>query len=184
ELPKGARVGTSSPRRTAQLKHKRPDLQVVPLRGNVPTRAGKVGKECDAVLLAAAGLERLGLAKGFELSLQDVPTAPGQGAIAVTARRGSAAASMAARADHAPTRAAVEVERAVLRELGTGCATPMGCSAWWQGDELRVVAEVLAPDGSRAARLARTLAARDHLEQAYELGVELAQRGVEVHGRW
>lgn len=173
-LPAGARVGTGSPRRVAQVLRSRPDLRCVPLRGNVPTRLAKLGAACDALVLAAAGLERLGLGQGHELPLDAFPTAPGQGAIAIVARRGSDASRIAARADHAPTRRAVEAERAVLRGLGAGCTTPLGCHAFPQGDALRVVAELLAPDGARHVRVERVV--RD-VREAEELAGELAAKG-------
>jgi len=179
-LPRGARLGTSSPRRGAQLRRFREDLRIVPLRGNVPTRLDKVGSACDATVLAAAGLERLGLQnrEGLHpLTLREFPTAPGQGAIAIVARKGSPAAELAARADHGPTRVAVEAERAVLREVGTGCAVPLGCSAWWDGDSLEIVAQLLAPDGSSTVGIARRIDPARHAEEARELGLELARRG-------
>lgn len=182
-LPRGARVGTGSPRRTAQLLRRRPDVVPVPLRGNVPTRVARLDEDCDAVVLAAAGLQRLGLGRaGAALPLEEFPTAPGQGAIALTAIRGSDAARLAARADDAATRACIEVERAVLRALGAGCTTPMGCSAWREGASTRVVAEVLAPDGQRLARLDRRFAWPPPPGLGEGLGAELQRGEVALRG--
>jgi hydroxymethylbilane synthase len=133
QLPPGARVGTSSARRTAQLLALRPDLQIVPLRGNVDTRLRKAQSEdYDAVVLAAAGLVRLGRAGEiteylpFDWMLPD----PGQGALAVEIRSDdSSLAELLAPLNHAATRAAVLAERAFLRALGGGCRMPMGACA-------------------------------------------------------
>lgn len=183
QLSAGARVGTGSPRRTAQLLRRRPDLRVQDLRGNVPTRVARLDGDLDAVVLAAAGLERLGLARpGQALPLAEFPTSPGQGAIALTARAGSEAEDLARRVDDAPTRLAVEAERAVLRALGAGCRTPMGCSAWREGAGLRLLAEVLAPDGTRRVRLERVLPAGDEGRAAAAVGEELRAREAELHG--
>lgn len=137
ELPEGAKVGTGSPRRAAQLRLARPDLEVVDIRGNVPTRIARAlgdaetgeGADLDAVVLALAGLKRLGLdGKATDiLDLVDFPTAPGQGALAVEIRAGDAAARAAvAKTDHASTRASVDAERRVLAGLEAGCAAPLG----------------------------------------------------------
>lgn len=182
-LPPGARVGTGSPRRAAQALRVRPDVVPVPLRGNVPTRVARLDDDCDAVVLAAAGLERLGIARpGAALPLEEFPTAPGQGAIAIVARPGSEAARLAALADDAATRACVEVERAALRALGAGCTTPMGCSAWRDGQGTRVVAEVLARDGKDRARLDRRAPWPPPPALGDELGTALAREEVALRG--
>ncbi|WP_064750390.1 hydroxymethylbilane synthase [Solirubrobacter soli] len=143
----GARVGTSALRRRAQLLAVRPDLEVTELRGNVDTRLAKrVAGEVDVLVLAAAGLERLGRRREAGALLFDgvfVP-APGQGVIAIQARAGSAAASEALRADHAATHAALDAERHVARELEASCHTPIGVLASRDG----VRAFVGLPDGS------------------------------------
>lgn len=136
-LRAGATVGTSSPRRAALLRTFAPQARVVEARGNVPTRLRRCRDgELAAVVLARAGLERLG-ASLAGLRLLPLPPehwqpAPGQGALAVQARRDAAAADLLAALDHAPTRTAVELERAVLRALGGGCAAP--CGAWARRD--------------------------------------------------
>jgi hydroxymethylbilane synthase len=142
ELRPGARVGTSSVRRRAQLLAARPDVAVVELRGNVDTRLAKRERgEVDALILAAAGLERLGRDVGTPL---DFVPAPGQGVIAIQARAGSAAADAALAADHAVTHAALDQERAAVRLLGATCHTPVGVLA----DGARVRGFAGLPDGS------------------------------------
>jgi hydroxymethylbilane synthase len=123
----GARVGTSSLRRRAQLLAARPDLEVVDLRGNVDTRLRKrEAGEVDVLVLAAAGLTRLGLKPGVRLPF--VP-APGQGVILVQGRAGSPAAEAALAADHPATHAALAEERAAVAALGASCRTPVGVFA-------------------------------------------------------
>ncbi len=137
-LPKGARVGTSSLRRVAQVRFLRPDLEVVPLRGNVPTRVRKVeGREgLDAALLAIAGLERLGLGgKGVLLDPLDVMPAPGQGALGIEIREDDKATRKALEPLHdAESAAAVIAERSLLAALGGGCQAPV--AAWVDGETL------------------------------------------------
>jgi hydroxymethylbilane synthase len=146
-LREGARVGTSALRRRAQLLASRPDLDVVDLRGNVDTRLAKrEAGEVDALVLAAAGLDRLGRrAEASSLLLDGVfVPAPGQGVVAVQGRAGSEAAAHARACDHAPTHAALDEERHVVRALGASCHTPVGILAL----EGRVRAFVGLPDGS------------------------------------
>ncbi|MDO9395380.1 MAG: hydroxymethylbilane synthase [Herbiconiux sp.] len=150
ELPEGARVGTGSPRRVAQLLSLRPDLQVVDIRGNVDTRLARVREgDLDAVVLAAAGLGRLGrldaASELFELELW--PTAPGQGALAIETRQGDSIPELLS-IEHTPTRTAVLAERAVLAALEAGCAAPIGATAAVTGDDLRLTATVYQPDGA------------------------------------
>ena len=173
-LPPGALVGTSSPRRTAQLRALRPDLHYTPLRGNVPTRLARVERGLlDAIVLARAGLERLGLAaRASEIfSLEHVLPAPAQGALAVQARAGDTAllARLAA-LDHAPTRLAVEAEREVLHQLRGGCSVPVGAFAKLERGEVRLTAGVFALDGSSAHRVAVVG------ESPIEIGAEAARR--------
>ena len=148
DLPQGARVGTSSLRRVTQLHYLRPDLRVVPLRGNVPTRVRKVeaGEGCDAALLALAGLERLSLGeRATPIDPLDVMPAPGQGALGLEIRGDDRLTRDALRplADAASTRA-VAAERAVLAALGGGCQAPV--AAWVDG--LRLFGRVTAPEGA------------------------------------
>lgn len=148
-LPAGARVGTGSPRRMAQLRARRPDLEIVDIRGNVDTRLGRVAPgDLDAVILAAAGLRRLGRADAVTefLDADLWPTAPGQGALAVEVRRGDEALVRAL--DHAETRAAVEAEREVLALLEAGCSAPVGACAVVDAGLLLLSASVYSLDGA------------------------------------
>ena len=158
-LPRGARVGTSSLRRIAQIRALRPDLDCLPLRGNVPTRLERVARgDLDAVVLARAGVTRLGLADRITevFPLERLLTAPAQGAMAVHARAGDRAITEPLAAlDHAPTRRAVEAERAVLHALRGGCSVPVGAHASVDGDRIAVDAGVFAIDGSRPLRVRR-----------------------------
>ncbi len=154
ELAAGTRVGTSSLRRIAQVRFLRPDLEVVPLRGNVPTRVRKVETHdgLDAALLAIAGLERLGLgAKGAVIDPLDVMPAPGQGALGIEIRDDDKSTRKALQPLHDPASAvAVTAERALLAALGGGCQAPV--AAWVgsreQGAGSRLYGRVTANDGS------------------------------------
>jgi hydroxymethylbilane synthase len=152
-LAPGARVGTGSPRRAAQLRGWRPDVEVVDIRGNVDTRLRKVADgELDAVVLAAAGLGRLGrldaVTEYFELGKW--ATAPGQGALAIEVREGysNVFAAVLKAIDHPSTRLAVLAERGVLAHLEAGCAAPIGAAGVVDGEMLFLTATVYAPDGS------------------------------------
>lgn len=153
-LRKGARVGTGSPRRSAQLRRLRDDLEVVPIRGNVPTRVEKARSgEFDAVLLACAGLERLGIDPDEILDPLQILPAPGQGALALETRDESGPAGDAcAQIDDLEIRAAVGAERILLREMGGGCLLPVG--AWGRIEDGRLLldAAVVSADGAREAR--------------------------------
>ncbi|MCP9490383.1 MAG: hydroxymethylbilane synthase [Solirubrobacteraceae bacterium MAG38_C4-C5] len=130
-LPAGARVGTASLRRTAQVRALREDLEVVELRGNVDTRLGKLAAgEVDAALLAVAGLARLGREDAVDAVLDELVPAPGQGVIALEARKGDEAANVAAAAiTDAPSWAALQTERTLVAALGASCDTPLGVHA-------------------------------------------------------
>lgn len=152
ELPKGAKIGTASLRRQAQVLHRRPDLIVETLRGNVDTRIRKLEEGVvDATFLALSGLKRLGLADAAT-SLVDpstMPPAAGQGALAITARADDARTLDAlAGLDHAATRAAVTAERAFLEALDGSCRTPIAAHAHVMGDRLIFLGEALTPDGA------------------------------------
>lgn len=153
-LPAGARVGTSSPRRKAQLLHRRPDLQVIDIRGNVDTRLRKalaVDGDYDALVLAQAGLERLGRLEAVSevLAFADMLPAPGQGALAAQCRADAASRARLTVIDDAATRAAVTAERAFLAGLGGGCSVPVAAYGAWERDQLWLRGRVTAPDGSR-----------------------------------
>lgn len=150
ELPQGARVGTGSPRRAAQLLSRRRDLTIVDIRGNVDTRMKFVTDgELDAVVLAAAGLRRLGRLAPDHFPL-DLWPAPAQGALAIECRSGDAGLrGVLAGLDDATTRFAAEAERAVLATLGAGCAAPVGVRTSHDGDGVRLEALVVSPDGAQ-----------------------------------
>jgi hydroxymethylbilane synthase len=155
DLPTGAKVGTSSLRRAAQLRVTRPDLVIESVRGNLDTRLRKLDEgQYRAIVLAVAGLTRLGWANRIAevLSPDVMCPAVGQGALAVETRADGEARDICGALDHAGTRATVTAERAVLATLGGGCQVPIGAYAVVAGDELRLVGVVIAPDGRRALR--------------------------------
>ena len=177
DLPAGARVGTSSLRRTAQLQKLRPDLVLAPIRGNVDTRLRKLDEgQYDAVVLAAAGLNRLGLAGRIAeiLPAEVMCPAVGQGALAVETRAGFEECRTL---DHAPTRAAVTAERAVLAALGGGCQVPAGALAGVEDGGLRILAVVASPDGAELIRAHSEGPAADAESIGRMVGEELLQRG-------
>lgn len=157
ELAAGARVGTSSLRRAAQLKLLRPDLIVEPVRGNLDTRLRKLASgQYDALILAAAGLHRMGWRGQIAeyLHPEQMCPAPGQGALAIETRRDGDAAQACAALEDSATRIAITAERGLLQALGGGCQVPIGAYAEVYNGALRLHAVVVAPDGSRAARAA------------------------------
>jgi hydroxymethylbilane synthase len=173
ELPDGARVGTGSPRRVAQLRRLRPGLDVVAVRGNVPTRVDKVRSgQLEAVMVAAAGLGRLGIPGDDYLDPEIVLPAPGQGALAIQTREGDDLIPLLAALDHAPTRSAVAAERAVLASLGGGCMLPVATYARHDGGVLVVEAAVTSEDGTRQVR---ARASGDPMAAA-ALGATVAER--------
>jgi len=186
-LPVGARVGTGSPRRAAQLRSLRPDLEVVDIRGNVDTRLARVTEgDLDAVVLAAAGLGRLGrldqLAPEF-LELSAWPTAPGQGALAVEVREGKSDRLLAgalAAINHGGTQATTAAERLVLAHLEAGCAAPIGATAVVDDGLLFLTATVYSPDGTRKVTSSHAATPESHsahhLVQAAEDVAERASR--------
>jgi hydroxymethylbilane synthase len=177
ELPAGSKVGTGAPRRVAQLAALGLGIELVGVRGNVDTRIGKVGRELDAVVLARAGLARLGREdEATEVldPLQVLP-APGQGALAVECRADDDLVELVRDAlDDAPSRACVEAERSLLAELEAGCSAPVGALAEValgdDGDELWVRAVALSPDGALSVRRS----ASGPLDDAVGLGQKLA----------
>ncbi len=173
DLPAGARVGTGSPRRAAQLRALGTGLEVVDVRGNVDTRLRLVGDGLDAVVLANAGLRRLGRAAEITqvIDVDVMLPAPGQGALAVECRvQDTDLVALLQALDDAETRACVSAERALMATLEAGCAAPLGALATCENDELVLRGAVISVDGSR--RLERTLTGRP--AAARELGEELA----------
>lgn len=183
-LPRGARVGTSSLRRRAQLARARPDLVLLPLRGNVDTRLRKLAAgACDAIVLAAVGPARLGiqLPAARPLPPQVFVPAVGQGVIAVEARS-DADPFLWERLrllDHPPTRTVARAERAFLRRLGGGCRVPVGAFAELAGGALRLVAMIARPDGSLLLHGGR----EGPPERGEELGASLADELLDRGGR-
>lgn len=181
-LRKGARVGTGAPRRAAQLLAVRPDLQVVPIRGNVPPRLKKIETEgLDAVVLAVAGLRRLGLddAIGEILPLDLFPPSPGQGALGIQVRAESAAVrEILSTVGDASVDAQVRAERAFLAELHGGCSVPVGAYAETLPDGLlRLTGQVTSLDGTQRAAGERTGPAAAPEELGVSLAADLADRG-------
>lgn len=178
-LPQGAKLGTSSPRRAAQALSIRPDLRIVPLRGNVDTRLGKVAVgEVDATLLAAAGLDRLG--RGDVGSAQPVAQflpAPGQGTVGIEARLADAATLQLLAAITCPASfAAVAAERAVLDALGGSCHSALAAYAEIADGNMHLRAEILAVDGRERVTGERHFALADATGVAADLAAELLGR--------
>jgi hydroxymethylbilane synthase len=174
ELPQGARLGSSSLRRASQMLRARPDLAIVPFRGNVDTRLRKLAEGvADATLLAVAGLNRLGRQSEITAYLDPelFPPAPAQGAIGLEIRASDRrTAQLIAPLNHAPTNIAVTAERALLRQLDGSCRTAIGALSRIEGDILHLRGEILSPDGSLAIEAAHSgpLARADAL--GHELG--------------
>ncbi len=185
-LPQGATVGTSAPRRAAQLLHARPDCKVVSFRGNVATRLAKLAAgEADATLLARAGLNRLGESgTGHPLDPADWLPAPGQGAIAIECRTDDAQTrAYLAAIDHLPSRHAVLAERALLAGLGGNCHSPIAVLTQPEGTELAMRAAIYSPDGAEKVELTARFAADDLQGPARLAAALLAQApaAVKVH---
>jgi hydroxymethylbilane synthase len=177
EMPPGTVVGTSSLRREAALRTRYPHLVIKPLRGNLDTRLRKLDAgEFGAIILAAAGLKRLGLGERIRALIEPEASLPaaGQGALGIEIRsdRPELAAWLAP-LNHTPTLLAVSAERAVSRRLGGSCQVPLGAHARWRGDALQLDAFVALPDGSRDIR-AHAARAVDTLEAAEQLGASVA----------
>jgi hydroxymethylbilane synthase len=180
ELPAGATVGTSSLRRAAQLRRLRPDLMVESIRGNLDTRLRKLDEgQYAAIVLAAAGLNRLGWAGRIAeiLPAETMCPAVGQGALAIETRTQGAGWNACAALDDAATHAAVTAERAFLRALGGGCQVPIGAYATVNGGQLHVVGIVIAADGSVLVRAERQGLAGDAENIGAALGAEVLEAG-------
>jgi len=183
ELPKGSRIGTSSLRRAAQLLHYRPDLEIVPIRGNVDTRIRKLHSlDMHAIIVAAAGLKRMGLAGHIThvFPADFMVPAIGQGALGLELRKeDQRTENMVMFLDHYPTRVAVEAERAFLKELKGGCQLPVACFGKLTGCTLSLDGMVADVRGERVVR--------DNVsgppQDAKALGTALAQRVLEAGAR-
>jgi hydroxymethylbilane synthase len=181
DLVVGSRIGTSSPIRLAQLRRARPDVKPEPLFGDVETRIERVDKgELDAVILAEAGLAKLGIAERISerLSSDEFMPAPGQGALAIVARRDNLKVIEALRMlEHLPTRAEVEAERELVRILEETSKVPVGALAAVRGNQIQVKTCVLSVDGKERLFAARSGNAVDGTQLAHEMGEELLAKG-------
>lgn len=180
DLPQGAVVGSASLRRQAMVRRLRPDISVVPFRGNVETRIRKLDAgEVDATLLALAGLKRLGLADKATalLDVDDFLPAVGQGAVTIEARIDDARTrALLAKIDHVDTSVALLAERAFLDVLDGSCRTPIAGHALLDGDRLSFRGMVLRPDGSQVFETTRAGARRDAVALGADAGAELKRR--------
>ena len=182
-LPRGAVVGTSSPRRAAQLLSARPDLKIHDIRGNVDTRISKAlntDGEYDAIVLAHAGLDRLGRLDVVSqvLDLDLMLPAPGQGALAVQCRDDKPSLALVRAINDPGSELAVTAERAFLIGLGGGCAVPICCLGVYESEELQLHGRVLAPDGTRKIDVTTRLRVQS-VEDARLVGIKLAAEASE-----
>lgn len=187
DLPEGARVGTSAPRRVSQLRALRSDLDIVPLRGNIDTRMGRVEDDLDAVILARAGLERTGRigAIAESLDVDVLMPAPAQGALALECRKANEEiVAVLGKIDDAASHVRAVAERAVLNELEAGCTAPVAAYSTISEDgELTLQAGVFALDGSRQLLQTATAPADKADELGRKVAQALLQRGaIEVMG--
>jgi hydroxymethylbilane synthase len=183
DLPAGATVGTSSLRRAAQLRRLRPDLIVESIRGNLDTRLRKLDEgRYHAIVLAAAGLKRLGWQARIAQILPDEVMCPavGQGALAVETRAAGAERDACAALNHAATHSAVAAERAFLRALGGGCQVPIGAHATVTGAWLHLTGLVIAPDGSAVVRGEREGPSAEAEATGAALGAKLLAEGAQA----
>ena len=183
-LPHGALIGTSSLRRSAQIKARRPDLVILPLRGNVPTRVEKTRNgEYDAVILAAAGLDRLDMQDSITqvLSTRIMLPAPAQGALGIQCRSDDPVIkAVLAPLDDLPTRIAVTAERAFLHALDSGCRLPVAAFAGIDGEVLKLVGRVISLDGQQVIEVGGSASLdRNSIDQAEDLGARLAQSALD-----
>ena len=181
QMPAGARIGTSSPRRTAQLSALRPDIKVLPIRGNVGTRLEKAkGSDYDGVVLAAAGIMRLGRQDEIIQFLEPNSFTPevGQGTLALEARSNdSRVAEVLNPVDHGPSGVALRAERAFLAALGGGCEMPVAAYAQQLGDSIEIVAMASTPDGSRLFRTKVTSNGEDEAAAGRRAATTLLEAG-------
>ncbi len=181
ELPEGAKVGTSSLRRQVQIKRKRPDLRVETLRGNVDTRLRKLEEGLyDAIVLAYAGVKRMGFEERVSQVLEDFIPAVGQGSLAIEIRQEDKRVYEAiAFLDHRESRIRAECERAFLRELQGGCQVPIGAYAWIEGEKLKLKAFISDLEGKRFLEGVE----EGDPHQAEQIGKKLARRLLEEGGK-
>jgi hydroxymethylbilane synthase len=187
DLPEGARVGTSSLRRASQLRHARHDLRIIELRGNIETRLRKLDEgDYDAIILASAGLNRLGFdgCGAARIPTSEMLPAVGQGALGIEARVDDHRANLLLEVlNHAPTRFATEAERAVLRSLGGGCAVPIAAFGHIKKNKLsqKLIVDALVADAEGRRLIRRQIGGP--VQQAEELGAKLAENLIEAGAR-
>lgn len=181
QLPTGARIGTSSLRRQSQLLALRPDLKVVPMRGNVDTRLRKLERgDCEALVLAGAGLKRLGFASHITSWFSDSEICPavGQGALAIEISiQNTAVGEAVAKLDHSTTHQAVRAERAMLEALGGGCQLPIAAYAKHDSGDLHLMGVVADPDGTRLLRASATGKPEDPEHLGQQVAENLLRQG-------
>ncbi|MGA8186152.1 MAG: hydroxymethylbilane synthase [Terriglobia bacterium] len=181
QLPPGARIGTSSLRRQSQLLALRPDLKVVPMRGNVDTRLRKLERgDCEALVLAGAGLKRLGFASHITSWFSDSEICPavGQGALAIEISMKNAEVKKAvASLDHPTTHQAVRAERSMLEALGGGCQLPIAAYAKHDSGKLHLTGVVADPAGTRLLRACATSVPENPEDLGRQVGAELLRQG-------
>ncbi len=187
-IPTGSIIGSSSLRRAVQVTRKRPDLTVKPIRGNIETRIKKVldGK-FDGVVLAQAGISRLGAdVKLSELSLEEFPSSPGQGALAIVARQDNVETiKMLQKIEDIKSRNEVNAERALSDTVESGCRFPVGAFAISNGDSLTLKVAVYSMDGKKSIILEKTGSMTNAIQLGKSLGIELKERGVsEIASNW
>lgn len=178
DIPQDGTLGTSSPRRSAQVRRLRPDVTITLFRGNVATRLGRLeAGEADATLLAAAGLVRLGMTdRGVPVPVDVMLPAPAQGAVGIeTLRDNERVRALLGAIDHADTSDCVRAERTVLEALGGTCHSPIAALAQIEGDRIILRAEILSPDGNEHVEATQTFA-RDDPEAALAIGADLLSR--------
>lgn len=181
QLPQGARVGTSSLRRSAQIQHLRPDVSIIPLRGNLDTRLKKLETtDLDAIVLAAAGLMRLGMAERISAYIDDTQMLPavGQGALCIEIReQDPATQSIVSQLDHNDTHVAVIAERAFLRRLEGGCQVPLAAYATITKNQLQMKGLVAELDGGHIIKATAQAAPHDAASAGYQLAEDLLAQG-------
>ena len=174
-------IGTSSLRRAVQISRKRPDVTVKPIRGNIETRIKKVsGKDYDAIVLAQAGIERLGIGVSFTpLSIKEFSPSPGQGALAIVARKDDEKTiKMLKKIENPESRIEIEAERALSNFVDSGCRFPVGAYAKSNGKELNITVSAFSVDGKQALFVTKSGSKNDPYALGQKAGEELRQKGV------
>lgn len=173
-------IGTSSLRRAVQITRKRSDVTVRPIRGNIETRIKKVGKDFDAVVLAQAGITRLGLDVVFtQLSIEDFSPSPGQGALAIVSRKDDfATISMLKKIEDVDSRLEIEAERALSDYVDSGCRFPIGAYAKSHGDQMTMSVSAFSVDGKKSLFVKKSGNKNDPLSLGKTIGEELREKGV------